>query len=167
MKQPMTIHLIMTLSENGIISNKWDLPLNRQWLQMNIFGGVVIMTLDKWESLYQQPFQGCFNIIVTNTTVKGAYQCSTLIKALKVAASHSSSVYIIGGDKMYCKSLSLKIVDILIITCVHDQIYSKSAIYAILPFYKTLKWSSKTFHYKNICFNLKLYRILKKTCLCL
>jgi len=116
--------------ENGLgVSGKgipWKSKKDMKWFKaLTSFSeeegkpSVVIMGRATWESLPTRPLPGRVNIVLStdaNTKVEGALIAMDFAEAIILSRSYSSSVYIIGGGKVYATALKSGYIDEIYLT---------------------------------------------------
>ena len=156
------IILIAAVSDNDVIGVNntlpWRLPKDLKFFKMNTFMGAVIMGRKTWDSLPKRPLPNRLNIILSRTPrapEPNVIWCTSAIDAIQIAKSHSSHVYVIGGQDIFTQLISY--VDTFILTRVHTHVEARSAKYLILPNQKRLIWSSKLQKHKNLSYTFQIW----------
>jgi len=117
-------------AENGLgIAGKgipWTSKKDMKWFKaLTSFSeeegkpSVVIMGRATWESLPKKPLPGRVNIVLStdaNAKVEGALLAMDFAEAIILSRSYSSSVYIVGGGKVYATALRSGYVDEVYLT---------------------------------------------------
>lgn len=127
----MMIRLLAAVDEeNGLgISGKgipWTSKKDMKWFKtLTSFSeekdkpSVVIMGRATWDSLPKKPLSGRVNIVLStdpDAKVEGALLAMDFAEAIILSRSYSSSVYIVGGGKVYDQALKSGYVDEVYLT---------------------------------------------------
>ncbi len=123
----MTITLVAAASENNVIGKKnqlvWTLPNDTRFFKNTTWGMPVIMGRKTFESLYNKPLNGRFNVIISRNPSAihpaGPVRiAASLQEAIKVAGeTDAKEAFIVGGGEIYKEALP--VADKIVITRVH------------------------------------------------
>lgn len=127
----MAIHIIVAVSENGIIGKNnaliWNLPDDMRHFVRSTKGHPVIMGRKTFESM-DGPLPKRTNIIITRNSDYSAGNTvvtHSLEDALEKAAELDEDLYVIGGAEIYRQAEPLS--DVMHITRVHSEFEGDSS----------------------------------------
>jgi dihydrofolate reductase len=162
----MTVHLIATISPQGVIHSTDIQPwqYKSKWFQMQTERGVLIMGRKMWESFPPlETHRHCFLIVVSQsrhecTETDGVVWCSSLQEAVKI--SNPLHTYIIGGAQIFKQALLLKVVDVYLVTQFNVENMQRKPLQLFLPPDRRVFWKSQTLHDNQgeFCYEMSLVR---------
>jgi len=125
---PMTISIIVAVSENNVIGKNndlpWHLPADMKFFKETTMGHCVVMGRKNYESIPDKyrPLEGRTNIVVTRQKdfkAEGTVISHSIGDAIQIARDkNETECFIIGGGEIF--SQSIKLCDRIYLTRIHN-----------------------------------------------
>lgn len=158
MNESLTIIIIAAVTKNRVIGKKGSIPWNikeeLQHFKQTTYGFPIIMGRKTYESI-GKTLEGRLNIVLSNKLLwkqkENLFITHDLDEALNICQKQGfSKVFIIGGEKVYARTLS--IADKLIISRIHMDIEGDT----LFPEYDETIWNLSSIEKRNE-FNIETY----------
>ena len=134
----------------------WSIPADMKFFRETTRGNVVIMGRKTLESFPQgQPLKNRVNIVITRNPgykVKGAVVVHSVEEAVEEARKYEGEIYVIGGESIYRKMLSL--CDTAFVTKI-DHAYDADTYFPNLD--QDEEWRMTKISEEQTCFDLEYY----------
>lgn len=154
------MNLIVAVDKNWAIGKNnrlmWSIPADMKFFRETTRGNVVIMGRKTLESFPQgQPLKNRVNIVITRNPgykVKGAVVVHSVEEAVEEARKYEGEIYVIGGESIYRKMLSL--CDTAFVTKI-DHAYDADTYFPNLD--QDEEWRMTKISEEQTCFDLEYY----------